>query len=471
MEGTTHEPTECTICMIQFDMPSRGAADIREQQLKDDELATIITTFEENSQDEQFTRYTTRGYFMNNGVLYRYNQSADEDSEDALLVIPKQEIQRILTEYHDAPTAGHYGVQRTLARIASRYTWTGMRKQITAYVEKCKECQKYKAQNLKPAGLIQSTASNQRFETLSVDLFGPLPASPEGYRHILIVEDIASRWVELFKLKEATAEKCADILLNEVFLRFGTPRRIISDNGSQFVSAIMQQLTFSMQIEHILLPVYHPQANPVERRNRDLKQQLAILVGTNHTNWPLQLAAIRFAMNTARNDSTGYTPAYLTFGRNLRSRDDIRHNLRAIVSNENFIPELTPKLLQLTDTFKQVQENVERMQIRNQHQSDQHRRPDPGYNPGDQVLIKTHLQSNKEKNFTAKLAPKRDGPYKILQKIGAATYEVGNANDNQIVGVYHSADITPYKSNDETEEPTTNQPTYPLRKRGRPKKQ
>lgn len=461
---------DCTICMLQIDIPSRGANDIREQQLKDEDLAKIINVFESNSQNEEFTRYTTRGYFMNQGVLYRYNQSADEDSEDALLVVPQHEVQRILTEYHDAPTAGHYGVQRTLARISARYTWTGMRKQISSYVDKCKECQKYKAQNLKPAGLIQSTASHQRFETLAMDLFGPLPTSTDGYRHILVVEDLATRWIELFKLKEATAEACAEIMLNEIFMRFGVPRRIVSDNGTQFVSAVTQKLTFCLDIEHILLPVYHPQANPVERRNRNLKHQLAIQVGTNHANWSTQLAAIRFAMNTARNESTGYTPAYLTFGRNLRSREDLRNDFRQIIISENFIPEITPRLLQLTETFQRVRENVEKMQNRNQSQSDANRRPDPGYQPGDRVLIKTHLQSNKDRNFTAKLAPKRDGPYIILQKVGAATYEIASTQDSsKPIGTYHTSDITPFKETDDNT--TTVQPTYPLRSRGRPKKQ
>lgn len=81
---------------------------------------------------------------MYQGVLYRYNQSADENSVHALLVVSQHEVQSILTEYHDAPTAGHNGVQRTLARISARYTWAGMRMQISSYVGKCKECQKYK---------------------------------------------------------------------------------------------------------------------------------------------------------------------------------------------------------------------------------------------------------------------------------------------------------------------------------------
>lgn len=127
------------------------------------------------------------------------------------------------------------------------------------------------------------------------------------------MEDTASRWVELFALTEATAENCAH-LLNEVFLRFG-PRRIISDNGTQFVSAVMQKLTFCLGIKQTFILLYHPQANMVERKNRDLETQLSILVGSNHNTWPEQLPAIRFAMNTARCDSTKQTPAFLTFGR------------------------------------------------------------------------------------------------------------------------------------------------------------
>lgn len=127
------------------------------------------------------------------------------------------------------------------------------------------------------------------------------------------------------------------------------------------------------------------------------------------------------------------------------------------------------RLLQIADTIKRVQENVEVIQNKNQQQSDQNRRPDPGYAPGDKVLIKTHLLSKKDKQFTAKLAPKRDGPYVILQKVGAATYEIASIEDeDKSIGVYHTADITPY--NEGTDEQTI-QPIYPIRKRGRPKKQ
>ncbi|GFT56299.1 pro-Pol polyprotein [Trichonephila clavipes] len=116
-----------------------------------------------------------------------------------------------------------------------------LRKFIADYVKSCSECIRYKATNQKPAGLLQTPVPAQRFESIAIDLFGPLPETTEGMKWIFIVEDYATKWVELFPLKQATAKECAMTFLNEIFLRYGVPRRLISDNGTQFVSAVMQQ--------------------------------------------------------------------------------------------------------------------------------------------------------------------------------------------------------------------------------------
>ena len=76
----------------------------------------------------------------------------------------------ILWKFHDDPTAGHYGVERTISRILPHYYWKGIRSDITKYVKKCDECQRYKPTNLKPAGLYRTVSSNQRFEIIAMDL-------------------------------------------------------------------------------------------------------------------------------------------------------------------------------------------------------------------------------------------------------------------------------------------------------------
>lgn len=75
----------------------------------------------------------------------------------------------------------------------------------------------------------------------------PLPNSEDGKNWM--------RWIELFSLTDATAETCACILID-----YWIPRTLISENGTQFVSAVMQQMAYCLDIMHTFTPAYHPEA-------------------------------------------------------------------------------------------------------------------------------------------------------------------------------------------------------------------
>ena len=86
---------------------------------------------------------------LNDGILYCYN---NEEVEGVQIVVPAHERTKILATYQDDATAGQYGSERNIARIVSRYFWPVMRSDITSYVRKCIECQRFKASNTKPIG-------------------------------------------------------------------------------------------------------------------------------------------------------------------------------------------------------------------------------------------------------------------------------------------------------------------------------
>ncbi|GFX66261.1 transposon Tf2-9 polyprotein [Trichonephila clavipes] len=260
------------------DMPTRSCTDMREAQLKDDNLKKIIDSFESPLKTEEYANWTERGFLMNQGVLYRY--VPDADSAEAQLVIPTAERELIMERHHNDPMAGHYGEEGTFQKIARRYYWTGMRKYISDYIKKCPECARFKATKQKPAGLLRTPVYSQRFEVIAIDLFGPLPQTDTGKQWIFIVEDCATKWVELFALSQASARQCATTLIEEVFMRHGIPRRIISDNGTQFVSAVLQQICFTLNISQNFIPVYSPQSNPVERKTETLNPDLQYLLET-----------------------------------------------------------------------------------------------------------------------------------------------------------------------------------------------
>ncbi|GBL97086.1 Retrovirus-related Pol polyprotein from transposon 412 [Araneus ventricosus] len=368
----------CKLQTVVIDVPSRTAGELRTEQLKDLELKKIIDCFEDINKSVYFANWTERGYVLNQGVLYRYPPHSEV--EEAQLVVPSHE--KNLKLHHDAPTASHYGVDGTFSR-SSRYYWTDMRKYIADYVKTCAECIRYEARNQKPAGLLQTPVPAQRFESIAIDPFGPLPETSEGMKWIFIVEDCTTKWVQLFPLKQATAKECALTLLNEVFLRYGLLRRLISDNGAQFVSAIMQQLCYVLNINQSLIPVYHPQANPVERKNRDLKSRLAMMV------------------------------AYLNFARELRTLDDVTTDLRSVIHNDNFVPEFTPYLKRFEWNMSQIKENIEKSQDRRKAYADKSRKPSPNFKPDDLVWVKLHPLSKANQSKSAKLMPRKDGPYVI----------------------------------------------------------
>ncbi|GFX59943.1 integrase catalytic domain-containing protein [Trichonephila clavipes] len=120
--------------------------------------------------------------------------------------------------------------------------------------------------------------------------------------------------------------------------------------------------------------------------------------------------SIRFALNVPC-DTTGKTAAYLQFGREMRTIDDVTNDFRAIIDNENFFPEITPC---------------------------------PLYHPGDKVWVTLHPLSNADQKKTAKFMPKRNGPYIIVTQRSPTTYEVANPNNPHVVlGPYHSSALRP----------------------------
>ncbi|GFV69282.1 retrovirus-related Pol polyprotein from transposon 412 [Trichonephila clavipes] len=303
-------------------------------------------------------------------------------------------------------------------------------------VKNCPDCIKYKASNQKPSGLLQTPVPAQRFETLAIDLFGPLPESKDGKRWILIIEDCTTKWVELFALPNGTAKECAITLIEKVLLRYGIPRRLISDNGTQFVSAVMQQICYLLNIHQSLIPVYHPQANPVERKNRDLKPH----------GW-------KFSSKTNMTVE-------------LRTPSEVVTDIRVVIQNDNFVPEKTPYLKKFAKFSTQIREVVEEQQDSRKFYADKKRKTvcAPTYQPGEHVFVASHPLSNAAQGRSAKLMPHIDSPFVILTQRSPSSYEIASLdNPGEPLGVYHTSALTPC-NNDKVK------PLIPLRKRGRPPK-
>ncbi|KOB67148.1 Retrotransposable element, partial [Operophtera brumata] len=155
---------------------------------------------------------------------------------------------------------------------------------------------------------------------MSMDLVGPLPVTRKQNTFLLVLTCCFSKYCMIFPIRRATAEIISHILEEKVFLVHGIPSTLLMDNGRQFTSNTMRHLFSTYKIPNIYYtPLYTPQVNMVERYNKTIITAVSTFIEADHRTWDTNIPKIQFALNSAVNEVTGYTPSFLVFGRELVS--------------------------------------------------------------------------------------------------------------------------------------------------------
>lgn len=221
---------------------------------------------------------------------------------------------QLLQELHDSPYVGHLGVQKTLRLVARHYWWPTLAKDVERYVLSCHTCQKVKARQTKPAGLLQPLGlPHVPWHTVTMDFITQLPRTQEGKDAILVVVDKLTKMVHLVATTtRATAEETATLFLNHVWKYHGVPRVVVTDRDPLFTSAFTRALCRMMGTKQALSTAYHPQTDgQTERVNRVLEDMLRAYVSKSQTDWDEKLACAEFAINNADQSSAGTSPFML----------------------------------------------------------------------------------------------------------------------------------------------------------------
>ena len=208
----------------------------------------------------------------------------------------------------------HPGVSSTFEILHTKVIWPHMRTDIKLWVSECELCQKHKiSRYLKPP--LQHFPTGNRFDIIHVDLVGPLPVD-NGFSYLLTIIDRKTRWFEAIPLKNITADNVAQHIVQEWFSRYGLPRSIITDRGTQFESQLFNNLSRNLGIAHFRTTAYHPQTNGlIERLHRTLKTSLAIL--STSTSWTRVLPYVLLGWRNTPSRTTCASPAQLLFGTSL----------------------------------------------------------------------------------------------------------------------------------------------------------
>ena len=425
--------------------------EIRRNQLQDVDVGPVFSWKEENhkpsahvmsghsSKLKTLIRQWER-LEVHNRLLYRRFSSVSED--DVLqLVVAKSQLQDVMKYCHDIPIAGHLGYEKTIGRVKQSFYWPGMKKTVKTYCEQCDSCTSRKVvkKTRAPMGHYQT---GEPMECIALDILGPLPITKAGNRYILVMVDLFTKWTEAVALPNQEAETIAQAFLNEFIVKFGTPLKILTDQGRNFQSKLLCELCELLQINKSRTSPAHPQANgTVERFNRTLKCMLTMYSQEDQQTWDTYLPQVMMAYRASVHSATSFTPNRMMLGREIMMplQTSVRKPVDQPVNEnkESYVSKIEEKLIKAHELAR---ENLKKAATYQKKYYDLNATV-RSFIPGQAVWL---YNPTRKIRVCSKLTPHWKGPYLVIKKLDSLTYMV-KWSAKQQAKVYHVDRLMKYR--------------------------
>ena len=299
-------------------------------------------------------RQVQKLFVMFKDLLYKRHPGGDPTTDDHLqFVIPKMRRKMAIDGCHRE--AAHQGQDRTLAIASERFWWPGMKTDIVEAVRNCHTCKTYNAPPQKAA--LESITATRPLELIHTD-FTSIETNPNvkeqtKTRSVLVITDHFTRHAMAFVTPDQKARTVAEVLWESYFSVFGIPDNMITDQGKNFTSEVIQTLMDIFGIKKVQTSAYHPETNgQCERMNQTIFHGLAKLPEAARVEWAKHIHVVTHAYNCTRSAVTGYSPYYLMFGRRPRMPVDLyfptrnRETTKRVASVRQYATDLEQRLRQ-----------------------------------------------------------------------------------------------------------------------------
>lgn len=217
----------------------------------------------------------------------------------------------IFHEMHNVPYARHPGYQKAVAAIKSHYFWPTMKEEIIKYIARCMECQKVKAKNRHPVGLLQPlTIPEWKWEVVTMDFIMGLPRIGKLHDSIMVVVDKLTEASHFIPLKTTHKEaEIVDIFMKEVARLHEIPKTIVSDRDPKFTSNFWKGLFKGFRMNLKFSTAYHPEFDgQTEILNRVIEDILRMYVMDKPSKWEDYLHLVEFSYNNGYHASLKMSP-------------------------------------------------------------------------------------------------------------------------------------------------------------------
>ena len=317
-------PVNVKICVVT-DNPVDWSQELIVSEQNKDPILAKAKLFLRGGLNDQRYRLPIFGLELSGDVLVRRvkGKTRNEVEDRLQVVIPKQLVPVALRVVHELMGGDHVGVDRTYNQAYTRYFWRGMYRDIRLYVRQCEVCNRCKPSSSLSSRIATYPLPNRPFERVHMDLLTNFSESDRGNKHLLVVVDELTRFVEAVPVKKKTAEEVGVAFFNGFICRHGVPEVLVSDNGLEFKNRFLDTLSQLMKIKKVNIQAYRPEANGVcERANRKILEAFRTTLGGEDPNWDRWIQYVMFSVNSGMNESIGMSPHKALYGVDVRNPFD-----------------------------------------------------------------------------------------------------------------------------------------------------
>ena len=357
-----------------------------------------------------------RGLMIKNGFIIKIFNNNE------LYVIQQTLAVKIIRDLHIQ--FGHIGIRKSWMIFRENYYAQNDLRIAKSVIKECHLCCVGKTKNHVNQNRVESILVTERLELVAVDYVSNLITSQNGFKNMLIITDIFSKYTIIYTTKHCNT-KTTMALMRDYINKVGKPHKVLVDNATYFSNDHFKTFLNKMGIKLIFTSIRHPNANPTERYIQETIKFLRLATKRNHTEWCSQVAKIEFYLNNVPNTITQISPIKIMFNQEPQ---------RPWTKTEN---------IKYETILEQVRKRLEKNAVRYKKRVNKNIKNPISYEIGDLVILKSLRVSDIKNKVCAKLKFPYEGPYKILQRISHSTYKIADLKNN-IRGKFHVEMIYPY---------------------------
>ena len=378
---------------------------------------------------EKELQFDDSKYTVKHGLLYINNR----------VLIPKDAglREQFLKQSHDI--IGHPDDHRSYSHLHNLCAWDTMKQDMTKYVKSCDTCQRTKSRTTLKEGELHSLPIPTRpgqhiaMDWMTMKVRSMDPITKTTYDSILVITDRLSRLSVLIPTTTTTTkEETAKHLIQRWFSRFGVPETIVSDRDPKLTTDYWNLVAKEIGFKATFSSAYHPQTDgSTERVNRSILQILrAQLDKKSASAWIQKLPETEFAYNSRLHSSIGMSPFQATYGYIPDA---------GLIHPDQQVTPITDRIDKLVTGSKRAHETQARAY-------NKRHKPATQYKIDDLVLLDTepYRQNDAQKNISAKLENRWQGPYSIRKVLPNDTYRLNLPPSSTLHNSFHVSRLKAY---------------------------